>query len=76
MIKDAVKPVVLGLVAGLAGAYYSTRIITSFLFQTKSYDPPTLFVVVALLATAACLAAWLPPRRAAAVDPVAALRAD
>ncbi len=76
MIADAIKPVVFGLAAGLAGAYYATRIIRSFLFQTTPHDPPTLLAVVALLALAACLAAWLPARRAATVDPVTALRAD
>jgi hypothetical protein len=76
MIRDALWPVAFGLVAGLAGAYYAARVITSFLFQTAPHDPLTLVSVVALLAAAACLAAWLPARRAASIDPVAALRAD
>jgi putative ABC transport system permease protein len=76
MIRDAVWPVVFGLVAGLAGTYYATRIIKSFLFQTAPHDPATFVGVVALLGIAACLAAWLPARRAASVDPSAALRAE
>lgn len=76
MIRDAAWPVVLGLVAGLAGTYYATRIIANFLFDTTPHDPATLGVVVALLGSAACVAAWLPARRAAAVDPLIALRAE
>ena len=76
MIRDAAWPVAFGLVAGLAGTYYATRLITSFLFQTAPHDPLTLVGVVALLAAAACLAAWLPARRAASIDPVPALRAE
>jgi predicted permease len=76
IVLDAVKPVALGLVAGLAGAYYATRLISSFLFETKPHDPPTLVAVVMVLALAAGLAAWLPARRAVGVDPVAALRAE
>jgi FtsX-like permease family protein len=76
MIKDAVWPAAFGLAAGLGGTYYATRLISSFLFQTTRYDPVTLVAVVAVLAAAACLAAWLPARRAASVDPVAALRAE
>jgi putative ABC transport system permease protein len=76
MIRDAVWPVALGLVAGLAVTYYATRLIASFLFQTTPHDPTTLVAVVAGLGAAACLAAWLPARRAASVDPVTALRAD
>ena len=57
MVRDAVWPVVIGLVAGLAGAYYATRIIASFLFQTTPHDPATLVAVVAVLGAAACLAA-------------------
>ena len=76
MIRDAVWPVAFGLAAGLAGTYYATRLITSFLFETAPHDLATLISVVALLAAAACTAAWLPARRAASVDPVTALRAE
>jgi putative ABC transport system permease protein len=76
MIRDAAWPVVCGLVAGLGGTYYATRLVSSFLFQTTPHDPSTLVAVVALLAAAACLAAWLPARRAASIDPVEALRAE
>jgi putative ABC transport system permease protein len=76
MIRDAVWPVALGLVAGLAGTYYATRLVTSFLFETAPHDPVTLIGVVAVLAAAAGLAAWLPARRAASVDPVSALRTE
>jgi predicted permease len=76
MIRDIVWPVTGGLIVGLAGAYYATRVISSFLFQTTPHDPGTLAVVVVLLGAAACLAAWVPARRAASVDPVTALRAE
>jgi putative ABC transport system permease protein len=76
MIRDAVFPVVLGLAAGLAGTYYATRLIKRFLFETAPHDSATLIAVVALLGLAASLAAWLPARRAALVDPVTALRAE
>jgi putative ABC transport system permease protein len=76
MIRDAVWPMVFGLVAGLAGTYYATRLIKSFLFRTTPHDPATLAAVVVLLGAAACVAAWLPARRAVSVDPVAALRAE
>jgi len=76
MILDAVWPVVLGLGTGLVGTYYATRVIASFLFRTTPHDSMTLVAVVAVLGAAASVAAWLPARRAASVDPVAALRAD
>jgi predicted permease len=76
MVRDAVWPVALGLIAGLAGAYYATRVVTRFLFQTTPHDPTTLLAAVAVLGAAACVAAWLPARRAASVDPVLALRSE
>ena len=76
MVRDAAWPVVLGLVAGLVGTYYATRLIRGFLFETPPHDPGTLVVVVVLVGVAAFLAAWLPARRAASVDPVTALRAE
>ena len=76
MIGGAVRPVIFGLAAGTVGTYYATRIITRFLFQTAPDDPMTLAIVVALVGAAAGLAAWLPARRAASIDPVIALRTD
>jgi ABC-type antimicrobial peptide transport system permease subunit len=68
--------VALGLVAGLAGTYYATRIIASFLFETTPHDPATLVAAVTLLGITASFAAWLPARRAASVDPLTALRVE
>jgi len=76
MLRDVAWPLVLGLAAGLAGTYYATRVIGSFLFQTQPHDPVTLAAVVALLGAAAFVAAWLPARRATSVDPLSALRAE
>jgi hypothetical protein len=76
MVRDAVWPVAAGLAAGLAGTHYATRLIASFLFRTQPHEPATLATAVALLAVAAGLAAWLPARRAASVDPLIALRAE
>ncbi len=74
ILRDAVWPVALGLLAGLAGTYYATRVIASFLFETPPHDVATLASVALLLGVAACVAAWLPARRAAAIDPISALR--
>jgi predicted permease len=76
MVRDAAWPVVAGLCAGLLGAYYASRVVSSFLFQTTPHDPATLSFVAIFLGVAAYIAAWTPARRAALVDPVAALRVD
>jgi len=76
MLGDAAVPVTIGLVVGLSGAAWATRIITSFLFDTTATDPATFALVAATLGLSACLAAWIPARRAARMDPVQALRAD
>lgn len=76
VVAGAAWPVVLGLVAGLGGAYYATRIVQSFLFQTAPHDVGTFATAAVVLAAAGCLAAWIPARRAARVDPVAALRTE
>jgi predicted permease len=76
MVRDAALPVVAGLGAGLLGAYLSTRVIASFLFETTPQDPATFAAVVALVGLSAILAAWIPARRAAKVDPLVALRCE
>ena len=76
MVRDAVTPLVIGTLVGLAGAAAATRIIASFLFETEPIDPATFAAVAVLLTTVGLLAAWVPALRAARVDPVSTLRAD
>jgi len=76
MVCDSVWPIVMGTIVGLGAAALATRLIASFLFKTTPTDPVTFGAVAITLAVAGCLAAWLPARRAARVDPVQALRTD
>jgi putative ABC transport system permease protein len=63
-----------GIAIGLAAAFALARLIAALLFQTSAADPPTFSVVPILLLGVALLASYLPARRAARVDPMAALR--
>jgi ABC-type antimicrobial peptide transport system permease subunit len=76
MVRDAIWPVAIGLAAGVGAAYFATRMIASLLFQTTPHDPFALSAGVGLLGVSAVIAAWVPARRAALVDPVTALRAE
>ena len=66
----------LGLVLGVAGALGLTRFMASLLYGVEPTDPVTFAGVVALLTTVALVAAWIPARRAAAVDPQESMRAE
>lgn len=76
VVIDATWPVAVGVVTGLAGAWYASRFIESFLYETPAHEPVTFAVVALATAVVAILAAWSPARRAAKVDPVIALRAE
>lgn len=76
MVRDATWPVLAGLALGLVGAYFATRVIASFLFQTTPHDPVSFGMVTLTMAVTALVAAWLPARRAARIDPAVALRAE
>ena len=65
-----------GAILGLAAAAGLTRLMSSLLFGVKALDPLTYAAVSALLIFAAVLASYLPARRAMAIDPVEALRAE
>jgi ABC-type lipoprotein release transport system permease subunit len=59
---------------GIAAALSVTRLMSRFLFETSPIDPVTFSLVPLLFCLLALLAAWVPARRAAAVDPMIALR--
>jgi putative ABC transport system permease protein len=63
-----------GAALGVAGALLATRYLKSLLYGVTPHDPVTLAAGCAVLIAVAMAAAWLPARRAVAVDPMAALR--
>jgi predicted permease len=66
----------IGAVIGLGAAAGLTRLMSSLLFGVAALDPLTYAGVAALMISAAALASYFPARRATAVDPVEALRAE
>jgi len=65
-----------GIAAGVAAALVLTRLMTSLLYDVRAGDPATFAVVASILAITALLASWGPALRAAAVDPLTALRCE
>ena len=76
VMRQVAIPVVGGILAGLVLASEATRWIRSLLYETKAEDPAVIIASTALLLVAAFLAALLPARRAASVDPMRALRTE
>jgi len=66
----------IGAACGLAAAFVLTRLMRSLLFDVSPSDPLTYVAVSVGLVLAAMLASYLPARKAAAVDPAEALRAE
>ncbi len=76
LVMTELGSVALGAGIGLASAFLLTRYLQSLLYGLSSNDPASFGFATVLLLGVASLAAWLPARRAAAVDPVVALRFD
>jgi predicted permease len=65
-----------GLAVGGAAAVPLSELLTGLLYGIEPADPPTIAVSALLLVGVAVLAAWVPARRATAIDPITALRGD
>ena len=76
VLRQGMKPVVVGCIAGLAGSLAATRLVASQLYGVSPTDSLTLGGVMALLLATALLACWFPARRAARVDPMEALKTE
>jgi ABC-type antimicrobial peptide transport system permease subunit len=72
----SVRLTAMGLLAGIGAAIGATRLLSTLLFGVSPLDPSTFIGVSALLAAVAFLASYVPTRRAAAVDPMVALREE
>lgn len=66
----------IGVAVGAAGAFALTRALRSLLFRVEAADPLTFLLAALVLAGVCLLAAWIPARRAARVDPISALHCE
>jgi len=76
IFRNALGITMLGIVAGLVGAAAVARLLHTFLYGVPALDPITFAAVILLLAAVSIVAAYVPARRAARVDPMVTLRSD
>jgi predicted permease len=76
VIRQGMQLAFIGVVVGIAAAFGLTRLISSFLFGVKSWDPIAFVTIPILLLLVALAAVWLPAMRASKLDPMQALRVE
>lgn len=76
VVRQGMQLAFIGVVVGVAAAFGLTRLISSFLFGVKSWDPIAFITIPILLLLVALAAVWLPAVRAAKLDPMQALRVE
>jgi putative ABC transport system permease protein len=76
VVRQGMQLALIGVVVGVAAAFGLTRLISSFLFGVKSWDPIAFITIPILLLLVALAAVWLPAVRAAKLDPMQALRVE
>jgi putative ABC transport system permease protein len=76
LLAEGLRPVALGLAAGVAVSLAMGRLLTRLLFGVTATDPATYSAVVLVLLAAALVATWIPARRALRIDPMRALRSE
>ncbi|MFY9937926.1 MAG: FtsX-like permease family protein [Silvibacterium sp.] len=76
ILRNASVLVVCGLGLGLMCTWIATRLLKSFLFGVGQHDPFTVMTVSVLFVVCGLMAAFVPARRAASIDPMQALRTE
>jgi ABC-type antimicrobial peptide transport system permease subunit len=76
IVRNAAALVLTGLAAGLTCTWLGTRALRSFLFGVSEHDPLTVVSISLLLIICGLVAALVPARRAASIDPMQALRTE
>jgi ABC-type antimicrobial peptide transport system permease subunit len=74
VVLEALKPAVVGLLAGMAAALILTRVLRSLLFQGGITDPFTFLIAIFVFVAMTALASYVPARRVTKTDPMVALR--
>jgi ABC-type antimicrobial peptide transport system permease subunit len=76
VVRQALRPIGLGVLLGLVAALGASRLLASLLFGVSPKDLPTFVLAPLFVGMVGLLAAWAPSRRAASVSPTDALRAE
>ena len=76
ILREAAVLLGTGIAIGLAGAFLSASVLKSMLYGTGSHNPVVLILVSIGVASAGVVAAYIPARRAASIDPMVALRGE
>jgi ABC-type lipoprotein release transport system permease subunit len=76
VLRQGLRPVLFGVLAGLAAALALGRLLTSLVFGVTTHDPLTFVSVAGVMLIASAAACWLPTRRAAHLDPATTLRSE
>jgi putative ABC transport system permease protein len=76
MLRYGLLPVIVGMAFGWSGALAISRLFAAMLFDVGPLDLPTWILVSGSMFAVACIASYLPARRASSVDPTIALRAE
>jgi putative ABC transport system permease protein len=76
VVWQGMRLALVGVVAGITASFGLTRLLSTFLFGVKPWDPAVFVSAPLILAAIALLAVWLPAARASKVDPMQALRAE
>jgi predicted permease len=76
VVRQGMSIALTGVGLGLCGAVIVTRFMTSLLYGVRARDPLTFGAIAVTLGTVALVASYIPARRAANVDPIAALRSE
>jgi putative ABC transport system permease protein len=74
VMRDVLRLIAVGVVAGIPAALALTRVVQSQLFGLTGHDPRTLAVATVALTVVACAAGYIPALRASRLDPMKALR--
>lgn len=76
IVRQGMRPVVIGIVIGLAGAAAASTVFANMLFGLSPHDPISFVTVPAVFLAIALAACYIPARRALRVEPTTALRTD
>ena len=76
VVLQGVRLAAAGVAVGLGGALAATRMLQSQLYGVSRFDPATYAGMAALIAVVAVVASLLPARRAAAIDPLVAMKSE